>query len=97
MMAFGHLGLLTAHSDTHKPGLFRYNYYFRSRQDAFTGGDLLVFGPQNYIYPPDDNSLILFAAELRHQVLTVYSPSLHFADSRFSLTGGFPCPMAKYQ
>jgi hypothetical protein len=91
--AHGHLSGLHAHQH-HQPDLFQFVYYFRSRQYAFTGGELRLWTDhQHYIdVRPDDNSLVLFSGDLLHQVLRVCSLSLRFADSRFSLTGSFAKP-----
>jgi Rps23 Pro-64 3,4-dihydroxylase Tpa1-like proline 4-hydroxylase len=91
--AHGHLSRLHAHQH-HQPSCFQFVYYFRSRQYAFTGGELRLWvdHQHNIDVLPDDNSLVIFSGDLLHQVLRVCSLSMRFVDSRFSVTGSFPKP-----
>lgn len=73
-------------------------YYFHRQPKAFGGGELRVYDHKvenGYHYAadtyrtvePTDNSIVFFASEEMHEVLTVRCPSQLFLDSRFTING----------
>lgn len=73
-------------------------YYFHRQPKGFSGGELRVYDHKvhnGYHYAadtyrtvePTDNSIVFFASEEMHEVLTVHCESRAFMDSRFTING----------
>ena len=64
-------------------------YYFHRVPKRFFCGDLLFYGSNETVeaVPPTNNSLIVFASNVMHEVDLVKCPSRSFADSRFTVNG----------
>lgn len=70
-------------------------YYFHGEPKGFEGGALRLHsllpgadGKRAFVdIPPEQNSLVAFAATALHEVLPVRCPSGEFRDSRFAING----------
>ncbi|MBM4358143.1 MAG: 2OG-Fe(II) oxygenase [Deltaproteobacteria bacterium] len=64
-----------------------YVYYFHGRR-RWRGGELAFSGEPGLVVEPTDNSLVVFAASLEHEVRPVVAETaLAFEDGRFTLNG----------
>ena len=75
-----------------------YVYYFRARPNAFFGGELKLYDPSVEdsvdttgfhfeLIPPEDNSIIFFRSDVRHEVLPTNVSTGEFSDLRFTVNG----------
>jgi cupin-like protein/2-oxoglutarate-Fe(II)-dependent oxygenase superfamily protein len=64
-------------------------YYFHALPKPFTGGELVLFGPQRSctVVEPRNDSLVLFESGTKHEVRPICCPSRRFEDGRFTLNG----------
>ena len=101
MVSHGDGGFYTRHIDTFtgkdRPAqgdrVISCVYYFFREPKAFTGGELRLHplrtktapAPAIVDLPIANDTLIAFSSWLPHEVLPVSSPSLEFANSRFSI------------
>lgn len=73
------------------PRLLTFVYYFHRLPKPFSGGDLLLYGPdaggQVTAVTPRNNCLVSFASNCWHEVDIVRCPSGTFGDSRFTING----------
>jgi Rps23 Pro-64 3,4-dihydroxylase Tpa1-like proline 4-hydroxylase len=87
-----HIDTLTAHyRDSTRIRVLSTVYYFNAEPKAFTGGALRLHpvrgeeGGDFVDIEPARNSLAVFLAWARHEVLPVSCPSKRFIDSRFAI------------
>jgi Rps23 Pro-64 3,4-dihydroxylase Tpa1-like proline 4-hydroxylase len=74
-------------------------YYFHAQPQAYTGGELRLFGVgvedardgQFVDIVPENNMLLMFPSWARHEVRRVSCPSRRFADSRFAINCWIRC------
>ena len=80
-----------SYQDAKRIRIFSCVYYFNAEPKAFTGGALRLYavgGKEgvNFVdIEPIHNSLLVFLAWARHEVLPVSCPSKRFIDSRFAI------------
>ena len=77
--------------DNVAPRVLTFVYYLHRLPKPFSGGDLLLYGPDAggkvTAIAPQNNCLISFASNSWHEVDIVRCPSPAFADSRFTING----------
>ena len=64
-------------------------YYFHAVPKRFSGGELVLHGPDGHDYPvePENDTIVFFNSRTMHEVRPVVCPSRAFEDGRFTLNG----------
>jgi Rps23 Pro-64 3,4-dihydroxylase Tpa1-like proline 4-hydroxylase len=64
-------------------------YYFHGAPKRFSGGELVLHGPDGHDYAvePENDTIVFFNSRTMHEVRPVVCPSRAFEDGRFTLNG----------
>jgi Rps23 Pro-64 3,4-dihydroxylase Tpa1-like proline 4-hydroxylase len=102
LTAHGDGNYFKLHNDSGSPDAatrgLTYVYYFFNEPKAFSGGEFRIYdsvieknlfrcGPRQADIEPRNNSVLVFAPHIHHEVLPVKVPSQRFRDNRFTVNG----------
>jgi SM-20-related protein len=102
LTAHGDGNYFKLHNDSGSPDAatrgLTYVYYFFNEPKAFAGGEFRIYdsiveknlyrcGPMQADIEPRNNSVLVFAPHIHHEVLPVKVPSGRFRDNRFTVNG----------